>query len=124
MNFKRIVIPAIAVLLTLIAVQQYRHAQGIKSAISRFENAIIEPVGDIGTTHRLSILPLMDFHTDDPRLATEVGLSYLIDTDTNRILFDVGQNSGGEAPSPLQRNMAVLGVELATRYRIHFPQPP
>ena len=74
----------------------------------------MQPIEDFGATRRLEILPLMDVHTDDPALATEVGLSYLITTDHNRILFDVGQNTAQESPSPLQRNMAALGVDLIT----------
>ncbi len=107
-----------AILLALAAVaigaHLYFHAMGVSRANSTFEQTLVQPVTDFGTTRRLEILPLMDVHSDDPRLATEVGLSYLITTDNNRILFDVGQNTGQEQPSPLQRNMAILGVELET----------
>jgi metal-dependent hydrolase (beta-lactamase superfamily II) len=72
----------------------------------------VEKVGDIGSTEVLKILPLMEYQTSDPRLHSEVGLSYLVDTDQHRILYDVGLNASGETPSPLQRNMATLGVEL------------
>ena len=97
-----------------IAVHQYFHMAGASKAKALFENTRVVPVADFGTTGRLEILPLMDVHTDDPALATEVGLSYLITTDNNRILFDVGQNTGQEDPSPLQRNMTALGIDLNT----------
>ncbi len=98
----------------LVALQQYKHAEGVSRAASIFKNTAIARLDDVGTTRHLSILPLIDAHSDDPRLATEVGLSYLIDTESNRILFDVAQNSGDESPSPLQRNMAALGIDLAS----------
>jgi len=41
-----------------------------------------------------------------------VGVSYLVETDDHRILYDVGQNTRGLVPSALERNMAALGVEL------------
>jgi metal-dependent hydrolase (beta-lactamase superfamily II) len=41
-----------------------------------------------------------------------MGVSYLVETDHHRILFDVGQNTEQESPSPLERNMEALGVEL------------
>jgi metal-dependent hydrolase (beta-lactamase superfamily II) len=97
-----------------IALQQYFHASAVERAVTLFENTAVQPVTEFGTTRRLEILPLMDVHSDDPALATEVGLSYLITTDNNRILFDVGQNTAQENPSPLQRNIAALGVDLAT----------
>ena len=60
----------------------------------------------------------MDVHTDTPALATtEVGLFYLVTTDQNRILFDVGQNTAQEDPSPLQQNMAALGVDNSCQGR-------
>ena len=97
-----------------IALQQYFHTAGVARAVKQFESTRVQPIEDFGATRRLEILPLMDVHTDDPALATEVGLSYLITTDHNRILFDVGQNTAQESPSPLQRNMAALGVDLIT----------
>jgi metal-dependent hydrolase (beta-lactamase superfamily II) len=41
-----------------------------------------------------------------------MGVSYLIETDEHRILFDVGQNARQESPSPLEHNMQALGVTL------------
>ena len=65
---------------------------------------------DIGTVKSLTVLPLVDFHTDDPRLKTEAGVSYLIKADQTTILMDVGFNKKKEHPSPLMHNMDVLGV--------------
>jgi metal-dependent hydrolase (beta-lactamase superfamily II) len=41
-----------------------------------------------------------------------MGVSYLIETDEHRILFDVGQNALQESPSPLEHNMEALGVTV------------
>jgi len=70
------------------------------------------PIDDSSTTSSLSILPLIDWHTSSSDLATEMGVSYLIETDEHRILFDVGQNTLQESPSPLERNMEALGVAI------------
>ena len=63
------------------------------------------------STRRVSILPLINWHAL-PGLEAEMGVSYLVRTDRNTILFDLGQNVWGESPSPLQRNMQALGVRL------------
>ena len=114
MKTLKILAIAIAAVALAVALQQYLHYAGVEKARQQFESTRVRPVADFGTTRRLEILPLMDAHTDDPTLATEVGLSYLITTDNNRILFDVGQNTGREDPSPLQRNMTALGIDLNT----------
>jgi metal-dependent hydrolase (beta-lactamase superfamily II) len=104
---------ALALLLGL-GLLEYRHQQGVKRAALAFSSQHIEPLGDIGATGSLRILPLLEYHSADPQLATAVGVSYLVDTDDHRILYDVGQNPDGSNPSPLQQNMAALGVELAS----------
>jgi len=95
-----------------LALLALRQQQGIRRAEQLIADFRVEKVGDIGSTEVLKILPLMEYQTSDPRLHSEVGLSYLVDTDQHRILYDVGLNASGETPSPLQRNMATLGVEL------------
>ncbi len=91
---------------------EYRHQQGVQRAALAFANQQVEPVGEFGATRSLRILPLLEFYSADPALETAVGVSYLVDTDDHRILYDVGQNPEGRSPSPLQKNMATLGVEL------------
>jgi metal-dependent hydrolase (beta-lactamase superfamily II) len=95
-----------------LALLALRQQQGIRRAEQLIADFRVEKVGDIGSTEVLKILPLMEYQTSDPRLHSEVGLSYLVDTDQHRILYDVGFNASGETSSPLQRNMATLGVEL------------
>ena len=102
----------VAVMAATLALLALRQQQGIRRAEQLIADFRVEKVGDIGSTEVLKILPLMEYQTSDPRLHSEVGLSYLVDTDQHRILYDVGLNASGETPSPLQRNMATLGVEL------------
>ncbi len=70
------------------------------------------PIVNFGSTKTLSILPLVNWHTSDDSLKGEAGVSYLIKTDNNTILFDVGFNRNNESPSPLEHNMKQLGVTL------------
>ena len=69
-------------------------------------------IESFGSTKTLSILPLVNWHTRDKSLRGEAGVSYLIKTDHNTLLFDVGFNKGGDSPSPLEHNMAQLGIEI------------
>jgi 7,8-dihydropterin-6-yl-methyl-4-(beta-D-ribofuranosyl)aminobenzene 5'-phosphate synthase len=68
---------------------------------------------DVGAVKRLIILPLIDWYTASDDLVGEPGVSYLVRADETTILFDVGFNERGEHPSPLLRNMAALGVDIA-----------
>jgi 7,8-dihydropterin-6-yl-methyl-4-(beta-D-ribofuranosyl)aminobenzene 5'-phosphate synthase len=64
-----------------------------------------------GETRKLEILPL--YEADHPdTLHGGQGVSYLIRTDRTTLLFDVGHNPKAETPSPLERNMAALGIAL------------
>lgn len=67
---------------------------------------------DVGVTEHLEILPLIDWFTEDESLKGEAGVAYLIRTDHATILFDLGQNSQNEDPSPLLRNMEKLGITI------------
>ncbi len=91
---------------------ELRTRRGARAAQSQFADQVPERIGDFDTTRKLSILPLIDWHTSRPDLRGEMGVSYLIETDEHRILFDVGQNAERESPSPLEQNMAALGVAI------------
>ncbi|RHX95833.1 MBL fold metallo-hydrolase [Leptospira yasudae] len=70
------------------------------------------PMSELGSTKRLSILPLVNWHAA-PGFKKEIGVSYLIRTDHATVLFDVGQNSNEENPSPLLFNMNRAGISLS-----------
>jgi len=67
----------------------------------------------VGAVKHLTILPLIDWYTARDDLIGEPGVSYLVRADDTTILFDVGYNRQSERPSPLLRNMAALGVDVA-----------
>lgn len=95
-----------------IAFLELRNRSGVREADAEFAAHRPSPIGDFGTTQTLSILPLIDWHTAGPEFRGEMGVSYLIETDEQRILFDVGHNVNQESPSPLELNMKTLGVTL------------
>lgn len=71
-----------------------------------------EPLPDFGSTKALSVMPLVNWHAAQGNLKTEAGVSYLIQTDTETILFDLGYNQRSESPSPLEHNMKALDIDL------------
>jgi 7,8-dihydropterin-6-yl-methyl-4-(beta-D-ribofuranosyl)aminobenzene 5'-phosphate synthase len=99
-------------LVAAVAFVELRNRSGVREAEAEFAAYQPAPIGDFGTTRTLSILPLIDWHTTGPDLRGEMGVSYLIETDEHRILFDVGHNAKQESPSPLELNMKALGVAL------------
>lgn len=68
---------------------------------------------DLEPVERLAVTPLVDARTANAELAGEAAVSYLVEADGARVLFDLGLNGQGETVSPLQRNAAALGVDLA-----------
>jgi 7,8-dihydropterin-6-yl-methyl-4-(beta-D-ribofuranosyl)aminobenzene 5'-phosphate synthase len=60
----------------------------------------------------LEILPLVEAASAGPQYQSEHGVSYLVKTASTVILFDLGFNAAGQNPSPLEHNMAKLGVRL------------
>jgi metal-dependent hydrolase (beta-lactamase superfamily II) len=99
-------------LIATIMFVELRNRSGVRKAEAQFAAHRPSPIDDFGATKTLSILPLIDWHTSNPGLRGEMGVSYLIETDEHRILFDVGQNTLQESPSPLEHNMKTLGVAL------------
>jgi metal-dependent hydrolase (beta-lactamase superfamily II) len=68
-------------------------------------------VTDFGSTESLEVIPLVNWKAESGALRTEAGVSYLVKTDKNTILFDVGFNREQQSPSPLEHNMAALGIQ-------------
>jgi 7,8-dihydropterin-6-yl-methyl-4-(beta-D-ribofuranosyl)aminobenzene 5'-phosphate synthase len=69
-------------------------------------------ITDLGSTQRLEIIPLVNWHAAAPELATEAGVAYLVRTDHATVLYDLGYNARREAHSPLKRNMEQLGISM------------
>jgi len=91
---------------------QIRLGRGIERAERAFQQHEPPAIRDFGSTDSLSILPLVDWHASRSGLETEAGVSYLIQTDSSTILFDVGFNRDSRDPSPLLHNMQELGIGL------------
>jgi 7,8-dihydropterin-6-yl-methyl-4-(beta-D-ribofuranosyl)aminobenzene 5'-phosphate synthase len=66
---------------------------------------------EFGETSTLEILPLYE-NASLAGLQSGHGVSYLIRTDSVTILFDLGNNMTAASPSPLEQNMADLGISL------------
>jgi metal-dependent hydrolase (beta-lactamase superfamily II) len=110
----RLIFALLFALLALIAFYSFKHANAVAKVEEAWQQTSVDPLPDFGETQSLHITPLVNWHAARPGLKTEAGVSYLIQTDQHQLLFDVGFNRGNEAPSPLEHNMATLGLELAT----------
>lgn len=65
----------------------------------------VEKIENLGTTHTLEILPLFEEAVARNDLEPEHGVSYLVKTDHQNILLDVGTT-----PARLWRNMKQMGI--------------
>ena len=82
-----------------------------KSKAERYwKRSNVKTIMDLGSVKSLEILPLIDWYANDKNLKVEAGVSYLLRTSENAILFDVGYNVKQEDPSPLLHNMKQLGI--------------
>lgn len=113
--YKTILLSAAGVVIILafvLAFVLYQHHNGVVKAENDFREYDPPKIQDFGSTKTLSVLPLVNWHTESAGLKTEMGVSYLVKTDSATILFDLGHNAEEEAPSPLEHNMEQLGIGL------------
>ncbi|MFO7635159.1 MAG: MBL fold metallo-hydrolase [Caldilinea sp.] len=110
----------IALALTTIVVVRYAAAA---ASVRAYENSTLSLLGPIGETKHLTILPLFEkaAHSDD--LVIGHGVAYLIRTDATSILMDTGFNPDNLDPSPLEQNMARLGVDHQDFDTIYITHP-
>jgi 7,8-dihydropterin-6-yl-methyl-4-(beta-D-ribofuranosyl)aminobenzene 5'-phosphate synthase len=92
--------------------EQYKSALHRSDSSWEHDQQTLQKLEGIGSTEKLEILPLIDWFTEDESLKGEAGVAYLIRTDDATILFDLGNNTRDEDPSPLLRNMEQLGISL------------
>jgi 7,8-dihydropterin-6-yl-methyl-4-(beta-D-ribofuranosyl)aminobenzene 5'-phosphate synthase len=90
----------------------YRFLRDRRAADRTWLDFRAEKLDGLGSVGRFSILPLVEFYASDPRLATEAGVSYLVTVNGKKLLFDVGYNAKDEHPSPLLRNLSILGIAV------------
>ncbi|MFX1511248.1 MAG: MBL fold metallo-hydrolase [Promethearchaeota archaeon] len=88
-----------------------RFKEGRQKATSEWEQSKYPPQ-QVKATKSLKILPIIDWYTSNKELLAETGVSYLIKTDKNNILFDLGINRDQNDPSPLLHNMSKLGISI------------
>ncbi len=93
---------------------------GRKKTNQKINDYNLETISDLGSVKSLTILPLIDFYTDNKDLKTEPGVSYFIKADDTTILMDVGFNQKKEHPSPLIYNMEKLDVSIEETDFIFF----
>ncbi|MES3022944.1 MAG: DUF3703 domain-containing protein [Pseudomonadota bacterium] len=103
----------VLVALTAAGLALLRHANGVAAVEQAWKTTKVARLADFGSTKSLEIIPLVNWHAQSGKFKTEAGVSYLVKTDRNTILFDVGWNALREDPSPLQHNMRELGVALS-----------
>jgi len=107
---------SILILLTILSILliylMIRFKIGKQKAELQWQQMTVQKIKNLGTTKSLEILPLIDWYTSRKDLKGEAGVSYLIKTDRNSILFDVGYNMEQSAPSPLLHNMKQLGITI------------
>lgn len=99
-----------AILVAAIALHEARHV-ALTRAIDQSWTAA--PAGEIAfsaSVNAVAVTPLSNWRTSGPGFVGEPGVSYLIETDRGRILFDVGFNQHGADPSPLEQNIRALGL--------------
>ena len=92
------------------------HEVGLARAEAEWQNYKSPRIENFGAVKTLAILPLVNWHTKNlpgEKLRGEAGVSYLVQTDRNTILFDLGHNAKNETPSPLEHNMRLLGIKPA-----------
>lgn len=68
-------------------------------------------VGNFGSVDAVDITPLVNWSSRNDALSTEAGVSYLIRTVDQTILFDAGFNRDEDSVSPLGRNIEALGID-------------
>ena len=106
----RIISILFGILLLAVLVMGIRFGMAF-SQVARESRAAISPVQfELGTTKSVTILPLFEEAVSAPDLHSEHGVSYLIQTDQQTVLMDVGNNMENAFPFPLDENMGKLGV--------------
>lgn len=106
----RIISILFGILLLAVVVMGIRF--GIASYQVSRESDVVDSTAqfELGTTKSVTILPLLEEAVSDPDLHSEHGVSYLIQTDQQTVLMDVGNNLENAFPNPLDENMSKLGV--------------
>ena len=112
MNYATVSLILLVLLFILLLFLIIRFTKGKRLAEVQWQQSNIKKISGFGATKSLEILPLIDWHTSRSDLKVETGISYLLKTDNNSILFDTGLNYEQSDPSPLMYNMGKIGISL------------
>lgn len=85
-----------------------RHQRNKRAATRALDELGRARVDISASLERVVIEFLVDFYGEDG-MATEAGVSYLVNTDRHKILFDLGYNQAKAEVSPLRANLAARG---------------
>lgn len=103
----------IAIIAVLVFFKTLIKLKVTKNRVQReIDGTSVEKIINPGTVKSLTILPLIDYFTDDCRFKTEAGVAYHLKADDTEILMDVGANAKKEHPSPLLYNMTLAGKKF------------
>lgn len=100
----------ISIVVVLITVKFYKDKRAEKQFLAEYKLSKMQNIGEVTN---LNILPLIDYYTSNDKLVGESGVSYLIEADEKKILFDVGFNRENLHPSPLLKNMQELNISTS-----------
>jgi 7,8-dihydropterin-6-yl-methyl-4-(beta-D-ribofuranosyl)aminobenzene 5'-phosphate synthase len=92
------------------ATYQIWHAALSRTVDDEFRAAPMGVVEFGAALNSIAITPLVNWRTAGPEFIGEPGVSYLVETERGRLLFDVGFNQNQTSPSPIEHNMHALGV--------------
>ena len=103
------IVLGVVVVMSVVAGVRYA---GAVAAVDRFDRTPPVALGPVGAVEHLTVLPLFEKATAGPELILGHGVGYLVQTDAATILVDTGFNPENLDPSPIEHNMATLGVSL------------
>ncbi|MFO8192822.1 MAG: MBL fold metallo-hydrolase [Bacillota bacterium] len=104
-----IILVMILLVIIFLLVKLLQLKSGKKRAAEKLDSIPVKKISSLGTVDKLTVIPLVDYYTDNKELRTEAGVSYLIEVDDKKILMDTGLNKNQEHPSPLLHNLHALG---------------
>lgn len=103
----------VIVLIVFLIITTFEFERGRYKARYEFNNTHYSKIISPGAVDKLTVLPLVDYYSDNNQLKTEIAVSYLIKADNYVILLDAGGNIKNEHPSPLIYNMQKLGIKAS-----------
>ncbi len=91
---------------------RYRRGQKwVRERLNEIPEIKIDP-DFLGEVESVKITFLVDYYPVDERFKGEPGVSYHVNADGYRVLFDTGFNASNEEPSPLLHNASLLNIKL------------